>query len=47
MVVAVIQSLFAILPSWFVISFLGLIAFAFIILAIKIVGFILDAIPFL
>lgn len=43
----VISTLFAIFPSWFAIAFLGLLAIAVIVMIVKIVGFILDAIPFL
>lgn len=47
MFVAVIQSLFAVFPAWFVAAFLSLIGIAMIVMVIKIVGFILDALPFL
>lgn len=41
------QLLFSWLPAWVQVVILGLIAFVFIMLVVKIVGFILDAIPFL
>lgn len=47
MVIPVLQSLMAVFPSWAVIAFMSVIVLALLILVIKIVGFVLDAIPFL
>lgn len=47
MFVAVIQSLFAVFPTWFVAAFLSLIGIVMIVLVIKLVIFVLDALPFL
>lgn len=45
--ISVITSLCAIMPSWVVIGFLAVIALALVVMIVKIVGFVLDAIPFL
>lgn len=47
MLVAVWQLLFAWLPAWFQVVVLALIAIAVVLLVLKIVGIVLDAIPFL
>lgn len=46
-IVAVYQLLFSWLPVWLQVVALGLIALVFIFLIVKIVAFVLDAIPFL
>lgn len=43
----VYQYLFSWLPVWFQVVVLGLIALIIIFLVVKVVGFVLDAIPFL
>lgn len=47
MITQVIASLMAVFPSWAVIAFLSVIAIALVVMVVKIVGFVLDAIPFL
>lgn len=47
MLITVFTSLLAILPSWAVIAFVSVIALALLVMIVKIVGFVLDAIPFL
>lgn len=46
-IVAVYQIMFSWLPVWVQVVALGLIALTFILLIVKIVAFVLDAIPFL
>lgn len=46
-IVTVYQLLFSWLPVWFQVVVLGLIAFLMILLVVKVVAFVLDAIPFL
>lgn len=46
-IVQVYQYLFSWLPVWFQVVFLGLVALVFVFLIVKIVAFVLDAIPFL
>lgn len=46
-IVTVYQLLFSWLPVWLQVVVLGLIALVMIILIVKIVAFVLDAIPFL
>lgn len=45
--IQVLTTLFAVFPSWLVIAFLGVIALSLIVIIVKVVGFVLDAIPFL
>lgn len=45
--ISVFTMLFALFPAWFSLSVLGFLAFGLVIIIIKIVGFILDAVPFL
>lgn len=46
-IVTVYQLCFSWMPVWLQVVLLGLIALIFILLIVKIVGFILEAIPFL
>lgn len=46
-IITVYQLLFSWLPVWVQVVVLGLIALTFIFLLVKIVAFVLDAIPFL
>lgn len=45
--IQVLLTMFSIFPSWVTIFFFGIISIALIVLVVKIVGFVLDAIPFL
>lgn len=44
---SMISILFAVLPAWFAAVVLGILALTLLVIVIKLVGFILDAIPFL
>lgn len=44
---SILLTMFAIFPSWVSIFLMSVIAIVLIVLVVKIVGFVLDAIPFL
>lgn len=46
-ITAIYQLMFSWLPAWVQVVLLGFFAFILILLIVKLVGFILDAIPFL
>lgn len=45
--VSLFTIMFSIFPAWFALAVLGFLAFSLIVIVIKIVAFVLDAIPFL